>query len=431
MFTPHTSINHYLRVATWNIRVPFPPDVQYNLSWKERRRSIAYAIETHEPDLLAVQEDCYFMNEYLMNSYNTHTNDNNNNNATTNNNANNNNHTNNNNNATTNKSLSNVYNRYGLFNRNGESHPTPSWPANAFSSIVGKDGEHNSVWYNKHRFVLLENITFWLSHTPIVEGSSFDEVTGRIVNCVLLQEKRMKKDGESTSSRYSAVVEETTDAKGSSSNINRTLFFFCSTHLPSDNTTRQLLSVDVLSQMFSQYRNDILHTISVGNNNNDKNKVSLTMMIAGDFNSPPGSATYNAMVNAGFIDTRQLASRWHDNHTSIVVDYTNTTNDWYGGKDSLIDYVWMYQKKPQEEEDEEYHKQQQHSLSHLLSKENVISVKHIPIPCCDDVTNLHSDYIANDDHIIVQNRTASDHKMVIVDFEMYFPSLYIAHFTQC
>ena len=74
MFTPHTTINHYLRVATWNIRVPFPPDVQYNLSWKERRRSIAYAIETHEPDLLAVQEDCYFMNEYLMNSYNTHTN---------------------------------------------------------------------------------------------------------------------------------------------------------------------------------------------------------------------------------------------------------------------------------------------------------------------------------------------------------------------
>ena len=245
---------------------------------------------------------------------------------------------------------------------------------------------------------------------------------------MLLQEKRMKKDGESTSSRYSAVVEETTDAKGSSSNINRTLFFFCSTHLPSDNTTRQLLSVDVLSQMFSQYRNDILHTISVGNNNNDKNKVSLTMMIAGDFNSPPGSATYNAMANAGFIDTRQLASRWYDNHNSIVVDYTNTTNDWYGGKDSLIDYVWMYQKKPQEEEDEEYYMQQHHSLSHLLSKENIISVKHIPIPCCDDVTNLHSDYIANDDHIIVQNRTASDHKMVIVDFEMYFPSLYIAHY---
>ena len=299
---------------------------------------------------------------------------------------------------------------------------------------MGKDGEHNSVWYNKHRFVLLENVTFWLSHTPTVEGSSFDEVTGRIVNCVLLQEKRMKKNRESSSSsRYSAVVEDKIDAKGSDNNNNRTFFFFCSTHLPSDNTTRQLLSVNVLSQMFSQYQNDILHTNNlVGNNNNDdKNKVSLTMMIAGDFNSPPGSATYNAMASAGFIDTRQLASRWHDNHTSIVVDYTNTTNDWYGGKDSLIDYVWMYQKKSQEEEDEEYYKQQQHSLSHLLSKENVISVKHIPIPCCDDVTNLHSDYIANDDHIIVQNRTASDHKMVIVDFEMYFPSLYIAHFTQC
>ena len=242
--------------------------------------------------------------------------------------------------------------------------------------------------------------------------------------------KNRESSSSSSRSRYSAAVvveETTTDAKGGSSNNNnnRTLFFFCSTHLPSDNTTRQLLSVNVLSQMFSQYQNDILHTF-VGHNNNNNNRnddnndkkksvVSLTMMIAGDFNSPRDSTMYNAMVSAGFMDTRQLASlRGNDNKNSIAVDYTNTTNDWYGNKDSLIDYVWMYQKR-QEEEEEEHH-----SLSHLLSKKHVISVKHISIPCChDDVTNLHSDHTANDDHIIVQNKTASDHKMVIVDIKWY------------
>ena len=145
-----------LRISTLNLRVPFPIDIQHNLSWTQRRSSIISAIHNYQPHILAVQEDCYFMNQDMMNlQYGVEK-----------------------------KKLSDIYNRYGLFNRNGESHPSSSWPINAFSSVVGNDGEHNSVYYNKHVYESLDNVTFWLSYTPNVAGSSFDEVTGRIVNCV-------------------------------------------------------------------------------------------------------------------------------------------------------------------------------------------------------------------------------------------------------
>jgi len=312
----------------------------------ERRSSIITAIQTYQPHILAVQEDCYFMNQDIMNLQYGNT-----------------------------TKLSDIYNRYGLFNRNGESYPSYSWPINAFSSIVGNDGEHNSVYYNKHVYESLDNVTFWLSYTPTVAGSSFDEVTGRIVNCVLLKEKTSPTD----------------------------MIFFCSTHFPSNNTTRQLLSVDVLSEMFFQYQTKFM----TSHVDKEKEKKQLTMMIAGDFNSIPNSQTYNAMVKSGFVDIRQLAK--------VSSDYTYTTNDWYGAQDSLIDYVWIYKYKP---------KGSHHSgsTSNLLS-DNVQVVKHISIPCCmDDDTSseLLEDTISSvDDNIHNKinsdNKTASDHLMIIVD----------------
>ena len=341
-----------LRIATLNLRVPFPIDIQHNLSWIQRRSSIISTIHHHQPHILAVQEDCYFMNQDIMNlQYGN----------------------------TAKKRLSDIYNRYGLFNRNGESHPSSSWPVNAFSLIVGNDGEHNSVYYNRHVYESLDSVTFWLSYTPNVAGSSFDEVTGRIVNCVLLQEKTYK-------SRRSMID----------------MIFFCSTHFPSNNITRQLLSVDVLSQMFSQYQTEFINTYM-----DEEEKQQLTMMIAGDFNAIPNSQTYNAMVKSGFVDIRQLAK--------VSSDYTYTTNDWYGAKDSLIDYVWIYQPKGS------YH--HSGSNSNLLS-DNVQSVKHISIPCyMDDDTSaeLEDTISLVDDNIHNKinrdnNKTASDHLMVVVDF---------------
>jgi endonuclease/exonuclease/phosphatase family metal-dependent hydrolase len=150
--------------------------------------------------------------------------------------------------------------------------------------------------------------------------------------------------------------------------------FYCSTHFPAGNTTRQLWSVEVLSQMFDGYRNEFTSKY-----NNDP----LTMMIAGDFNSAPGSETYNSMIQYGFVDTRILSRE------RISLDeYPPTTNDWYGGLDSMIDHVWVYSGIRKYEIDNGC---------------NVLSVKHVHVPCCVGQTDL-------------LNRTASDHLMIIVEY---------------
>ena len=59
--------NSSLRIATLNLRVPFSIDIQHNLSWIERRSSIISSIHNYQPHILALQEDCYFMNQDIMN----------------------------------------------------------------------------------------------------------------------------------------------------------------------------------------------------------------------------------------------------------------------------------------------------------------------------------------------------------------------------
>ena len=80
--------NSSLRIATLNLRVPFSIDIQHNLSWIERRSSIISSIHNYQPYILALQEDCYFMNQDIMNlQYGS---------------------------TTKKKKLSDIYNRYGL-----------------------------------------------------------------------------------------------------------------------------------------------------------------------------------------------------------------------------------------------------------------------------------------------------------------------------
>ena len=349
LFDFHTSViirsdsrpHNLLRLATWNLRVPFPRDLEKNLSWNDRKYSIASAIARWRPHLLALQEDCYFMSESLMNS------------------------------ETTIGKLSDTYERYGLFNRNGESYPNMNWPENVFTNDGMKDGEHNSVWYDKSRFLAMKYVTQWLSRTPQVAGTSFDEATGRVINCVLLHDKFCDRKLTKT--------------------VQCIDFFFCSTHLPSENATRQLWSVKVLSRIFSKYREDFTNVGSIRNN--------LMMILSGDFNSAPGSDTYEAMKGAGFVDLRELSQEGKS-----VEEYTATTNDWYETGDSLIDHVWIYLG---------------FSANEILLAD-ILSVKHVPVSCCDLNLNdtspkgsFNEDIMR--DRVQMHNRTASDHLMVIVD----------------
>jgi endonuclease/exonuclease/phosphatase family metal-dependent hydrolase len=348
-----------LTIASWNLRVPFPQDLQLHLSWEERRDAIISAIHQHQPDLLAVQEDCYFMNSDILQRKilpNTTTNDNNKAKAA----------------STT--TLSDVYNRYGLFNRNGETQPSSHWPINAFSSIAGRDGEHNSIYYNRRRFQLLHNLTFWLSDTPEVP-SSFDEVTARIVNCVLVQDRTSCQHyhGDDGNDLPNKDHDEAASSSGC------TNYFYCSTHFPSGNITRQLKSVHVLSHKFAQYR----HAFASYNN--------IIMMIAGDFNSPPESVTYNAMISSGFVDLRSLTKE-----SMPLVDYSSTTNDWYGANDEMIDHIWFYPGNGNNGDDNGIG-----SEVVANNRMNVLSMGHAAVPCC-----------GIDDSM---NRTASDHLLLLAD----------------
>jgi len=293
--TDRTSIS--LRIAVWNLRVPFEQDES---TWDDRRDSVASAIAGRHPHILATQEDCHFMNLDLENRLGS-------------------------------------YERYGLFNRNGESTPSLSWPINAFSSVVGRDGEHNSVWYDSNQLTVQKEHTFWMSRSPSVPGTSFDEVTGRVVNCLLLRPKP------------SILVVD---------------IFFCSTHLPSGNKTRQLMSVDVISEQFKLFHREF--TTQGGEH---------LMLVSGDFNAVPGSATHTAMIEKGFVDARSISKEKRD-----ISGYSPTTNDWHGAKDEMIDYLWIYNYK-------------------TGSNMSVNSVKHEQIS-------------------IDNERTASDHKMVLVDLTL-------------
>lgn len=315
-------------MATWNLRVPFPPDADNNLSWDDRVNSVASAIAAWRPHLMALQEDCYFMSDSLMKS------------------------------KTAIGKLSGAYDRYGLFNRNGESYPSSTWPENAFTGDGMRDGEHNSVWFDKKRFTALRNVTFWLSETPEVAGSSFGEITGRIANCVLLNDKFC------------------TNNHDPDIHCTQTIFF-CSTHFPSGNETRQIWSASVLSDTFSHFYKEFTN---YGNNH-------LEMMVSGDFNSVPGSETYKAMNQAGFVDSRELSKE-----AKMIREYTETTNDWYGNENSLIDYVWLYTGS---------------HAHHFKPSYNIRSVRHIPVPCCDFYENKTGMF----------NKTASDHLMVVVDID--------------
>jgi len=247
-------------------------DASINRTWSERRQTIAYAIAILQPDVLLLQEDFYSMNDELLHqmpvpSLNGST-----------------------------ALLSNTYQRCGLFNRNGESQPSETWPENVFTGDGVRDGEHNSVWWSQ-RWKLVNKSAFWLSHTPDVPGTSFGELTGRIANCAVLQDRQKEKRQMKRPAYYK----------------------FCSTHMPSGNITRQLLSAEVISSNFETNKGEYSYSF-----------------IGGDFNTYPGSSVYSAMEGHGFHD---IAASSMPNYNEAV-----STSDWYKKAETnqVIDFLWLH-----------------------------------------------------------------------------------------
>lgn len=322
-----------IRIVSWNLRVPFPEDASINRTWTERRQVIANAISILQPDVLLLQEDYYLMNDELLHQIPITVL----------------------NGSTT--FLSSTYQRYGLFNRNGETRPSETWPENAFTGDGVRDGEHNSIWWSSEQWELVNASTFWLSPTPDVAGTSFGEVTGRIVNCVVLKGTRKE-----------------------SQTIRPAHHKFCSTHMPSENITRQMLSAEVISSHFAAY----------------EGKYSCSF-IGGDFNTNPGSSVHDAMVDYGFGDVA----------ASIMPDYNEvvSTSDWYkdAKTNQIIDYLWVYNGG---------------SPSTCIIQSKISTF--VSVPCCDlnvaELKNLIEKQIRSERlSSVQQKRSASDHFALVVD----------------
>lgn len=302
-------------IATWNLRVPFPKDDETGNTWASRRAYIAQAIASTKPDLLGLQEDCYFMTTELLDAF----------------------------------KLGETYSHYGRFSMNGEEVPNSNWPEDPFTQNHMRDGEFNSVWWNRERFQLKSNKTFWVSPAPSVAGSSFGEITGRVVNCVWLIDRL----------RSSSIPRE---------------LQLCNTHLP-DVATKAVQGVPVLvAQMSRLFQADSSshHTIVSGKPlrvekqpTQDSRDIPNTaagkhdsasydhsapkaerptpqlavaahpiaMFITGDFNAEPGSSVYQLMTNHGFTDTRTQAT--------VQEGPRESTADWHSSERAVLDYVWM------------------------------------------------------------------------------------------
>uniref|UniRef100_A0A7S4IG57 Endonuclease/exonuclease/phosphatase domain-containing protein n=1 Tax=Odontella aurita TaxID=265563 RepID=A0A7S4IG57_9STRA len=295
----------FFRVATWNLRVPFPPDEAGGNSWLARRPYVAQAIRSAGPDILGLQEDCYFMNEDLLLDY----------------------------------SLSEEYDRYGLFNRNGEDgagrpregRGRKGRPENVFTKDGLRDGEHNSVWWRRDVFELVRNDTFWLSRQPHIPGTSFNESTGRVVNCVLLRDKRGDQEGGFARSKNDGRIVN-----------DGGLVRLCSAHFPSDESLA-LRSAPVALEQIRLLEQTGLSVLGRQRSNVDPAPVTF---LVGDFNSAPSSKTYNALSQPEwFTESTSMCTKPPSIAATAIsaetIPANISTTTWYQNDEMLIDYIWL------------------------------------------------------------------------------------------
>lgn len=121
---------------------------------------------------------------------------------------------------------------------------------------VGRDdgktaGEYSAIIYNKKRFVVLEENTFWLSETPETPGSkNWDAAITRVATWAKLKDKKTKK-----------------------------VYFVLNTHFDHIGTEARLKSAQLIKSKLNAL---------AGN---------LPVIVTGDFNCEPTEAPYATMTN--------------------------------------------------------------------------------------------------------------------------------------
>ena len=153
---------------------------------------------------------------------------------------------------------------------------------------VGKDdgnkkGEFSPVFYNKHKFELLEKEDFWLSETPEIASLGWDGAENRTCSYAVLKEKETEK-----------------------------VYAIFNTHLDHIGATAQIEGIKLILKKAEKF--------------ND-----MPIIITGDFNVTPDSDVYEMMLSNGFSDARTIAKE-KDNIDSF---------HWYGKGSKMIDFIFV------------------------------------------------------------------------------------------
>ena len=154
----------------------------------------------------------------------------------------------------------------------GVQEANPSWMIKLKTDLtdyvcvgIGREGEgageHSAILYRKNEFNLIETGTKWLSDTPDVVGSKYEESQWlRVMTYAILERKR---DGM--------------------------IFVHVNTHL--DFKTAAVKQVEKLIELTEEIAGDY------------------PTIVTGDFNSERGSTVYNTMKNAGYLDSYAVVDR--------------------------------------------------------------------------------------------------------------------------
>ena len=153
---------------------------------------------------------------------------------------------------------------------------------------VGKDdgkkkGEFSPVFYNKHKYDLLQKEDFWLSETPEKPSLGWDGAENRTCSYAVLK-------GKESGKAYAVF----------------------NTHLDHVGSTAQLEGAKLILKKAEQFKN-------------------MPVIITGDFNVTPDSAVYELMLLNGFFDARSISKE---------KDEINSFH-WYGKGSKMIDFIFV------------------------------------------------------------------------------------------
>ena len=155
---------------------------------------------------------------------------------------------------------------------------------------VGKDdgnkkGEYSPVFYNKHKFELLDKEDFWLSETPDAPSLGWDGAENRTCSYAVLKEKETEK-----------------------------VYVVFNTHLDHKGRTAQVEGMKLIMKKFAEL-----------------NTSKLPQLLTADFNVEQNDEIFDECLKT-MKNARLVAPK---------TDNKGTYNGWVGGKSTCIDHLFL------------------------------------------------------------------------------------------